>query len=187
MRHVFKGKQGSYYLVNEGSKITISNNTIFSVSSQSEVYNEQYQQICYFHFYSIKGNLDKLIKEEKLDYQIIILDNIYTAPIHIVIFFLITAPGWLGLLSIHPNPVMFSYNKIVKRTLKGIDRKDIGIIPSSICQCVNSTEYNCVSTVSHELGAIYPGQTISTRLIIPRLVSIPQTSISLTVVNKNLP
>ena len=81
MRHVFKGKQGSYYLVNESSKITISNNTIFSVLSQSEVYNEQHQQICYFHLY---GNLDKLIKEEKLDYQIIILDNIYTAPIHIL-------------------------------------------------------------------------------------------------------
>ena len=186
VRHVFKGKQGSYYLVNESSKITISSNTIFSVLSQSEVYNEQYQQICYFNFYSIKGNFDKLIKEEKLDYQIIMLDNIYTAPIHILNYSNIFPDNcsWLTGTAFNTTKSSDVYNKIVKRTLKGIDRKDIGIIPSSICQCVNATEYNCVS---HELGAIYPGQTISTKLIIPRLVSIPQTSISMTVVNKNLP
>ena len=44
---------------------------------------------------------------------------------------------------------------------------------------MNSTEYSCTS---HELGAIYPDQTISTRL-----ASIPQSSIIVTVVNKNLP
>ena len=76
------------------------------------------------------------------------------------------------------------YARVINRTLKGIDRRNIGVIPSNICQCVNSTEYNCTS---HELGAIYPGQTISTKLIIPRLVSIPQASITVTVVNKNLP
>ena len=49
---------------------------------------------------------------------------------------------------------------------------------------MNSMEYNCTS---HELGAIYPGQKIKTKLIIPRLASIPQSSITVTVVNKNLP
>ena len=75
------------------------------------------------------------------------------------------------------------YDKIVNRTLKTIDRGDIGIIPSSICQCVNLTEYKCTS---HELGKIYPGQTISTKLIVPRLI-VPQNSITLTVLNKDLP
>ena len=52
VRHVFKSKEGSYYLVNEGSKIIITHNTVFNVLSQSEVYNEHYQQICYFQFFS---------------------------------------------------------------------------------------------------------------------------------------
>ena len=188
VRHLFKGKQGSYYLLNEGSKITIVHNTVFDVLSQSEVYNERYQQIlCYFHFYSIKGNLDKLIVENnKLDYQIIMLDNIYTAPIHILNYSNIFPHNcsWLVGTAFKTSKSSDVYARVVNRTLKGIDRRNIGVIPSSICQCVNSTEYNCTS---HELGAIYPGQTISTKLIIPRLVSIPQASITVTVVNKNLP
>ena len=84
---MFKGKEGSYYLVNESTKIIImiTHNIVFNVLSQSAVYNERYQQICYFQFFSIKGNLDELIiKKEELNYQIIMLDNIYTAPIHIL-------------------------------------------------------------------------------------------------------
>ena len=187
VRHVFKSKEGSYYLVNEGSKIIITHNTVFNVLSQSEVYNEHYQQMCYFQFFNIKGNLDKLIVEnKKLNYQIVMLDNIYTAPIHILNYSTIFPDNcsWLIGTAFNTSKSSDVYNRIVNRTLKGIDRRKIGIIPSSICQCVNSTEYNCTS---HELGAIYPGQTISTKLIIPRLVFIPQTAITVTVVNKNLP
>ena len=187
VRHVFKGKEGSYYLVNESTKIIITHNTVFNVLSQSEVYNEHYQQICYFQFFSIKGNLDELIiKKEELNYQIIMLDNIYTAPIHILNYnsiFPINC-SWLIGTAFNTSNSNDVYNRTVNRTLKGIDRRNIGIIPSSICQCVNSTEYNCTS---HELGAIYPGQKIRTKLIIPRLASIPQSSITVTVAYKNLP
>ena len=33
--------------------------------------------------------------------------NYFSATLFTVIFFLITAPGWLELLLRHPNPVMF--------------------------------------------------------------------------------
>ena len=187
VRHVFKSKEGSYYLVNVGSKIIITHNTVINVLSQSEVYNEHHQQICYFQFFNTKGNLDKLIVEnKKLDYQIIMLDNIYTAHVHILNYSNIFPHNcsWLVETAFNTSKSSDVYARVVNRTLKGIDRRNVGVIPSSICQCVNSTEYNCTS---HELGAIYPGQTISTKLIIPRLVSIPQASITVTVVNKSLP
>ena len=69
---MFKSKEGSHYLVNEGSKIIITHNTVFNVLSQSEVYNEHYQQISNFQFFSSKDKLDKLIiKNQRLNYQII--------------------------------------------------------------------------------------------------------------------
>ena len=163
VRHIFKGKQGSYYLLNEGTKITIVHNTVFNVLSQSEVYNERYQQICYFHFYSKKGNLDNFIVEnKKLSYQIIIMDNIYTAPIHVLNYsnVFLDNCSWLVETAFKTSKSSVVYSRVVNRTLKGISRRNIRIIPSSTCQCVNSTEYNCMS---HELGAVYPGQTIRTK------------------------
>jgi len=187
VRHVFKGKEGSYYLVNEYSKITITHNTVFNVLSQSEVYDEHYQQICYFQFFSRNGSLDELINQNKnLSYEIVMLDNIYTAPLH-MLNISSTFPNdctWLAGTAFNEAKSSDVYNRTVNRTIKGIDKRNIGIIPSSICHCVNSTKYECTS---HELGTIYPGQNISTKLIIPRLISISQNYIILTALNKNLP
>lgn len=181
VRHVFKGKEGSYYLVNENSKLIIMHNTVFNVMSQSEVYNEHYQQICYFQFFSTNNK-----HSNNNNYEIVMIDNIYTAPIHILNYsnIFLNNCSWLVATAFYTFNSSYVYNKFVNKTLEGIDRRNIGIIPSSICQCVNSTEYNCTS---HELGMMYPGQTISTKLIIPRLVSIPQNSITLTVLNTDLP
>ena len=186
VRHVFKGKASSYYLINENAKIIITNNILFSILSQSKIYNEYYQQMCYFQFFSNNGILDKLIIHNKtINYEIVIIDNIYTAPIHLLkqrnIF-----PGnclWLVGTAFQMVNSSMVYSKIVNRTLKSIDRVNIGIIPSSICQCVNFNEYECIS---HELGKIYPGQMLSTRLIIPRLIML-KNPVTLRVLNKNLP
>lgn len=186
VRHVFRGKQASYYLVNENTKIIITHNILFSILSQSKIYNEHYQQMCYFQFYSKNDNLDKLvIHNQSLNYEIVVIDNIYTAPIHILKSRNIFPGNCLWLVGTAFQMVNSSdvYDRIVNRTLKRIDRSSIGIIPSSICQCVNLTEYECTS---HELGTIYPGQTISTKLIVPRLI-IPRNSVTLRVMNKDLP
>lgn len=184
VRHVFKSKEGSYYLINEGSKITMTHNIVFNVLSQSEVYNGNYQKMCYFQFYSSNNNLDESLN--KSNFNIVMLDNIYTAPIHILNYSNIFPDNCSWLVGTAFNTAKSSdvYNRFVNRTLQSIDRRNIGIIPSSICQCVNSTDYNCAS---HELGTIYPGQTIHTKLIIPRLISIPLNFITLRVVSKNLP
>ena len=183
VRHVFRGKEASYYLVNENAKIIITHNILFSILSQSKIYNEHYQQMCYFQFYSTNGNLDKLIiHNQSLNFEIVIIDNIYTAPMHILKD-RNNFPGnclWLVGTAFQMVNSSDVYGRIVNRTLKTVDRSNIGIIPSSICQCVNLTEYNCTS---HELGTIYPGQTVSTKLIVPRL----KKSITLRVMNKELP
>ena len=85
VKHVFRGKASSYYLLNENAKIIIMHNILFSILSQSKIYNEHYQQICYFQFYSKNGNLDKLIiHNQSINYEIVVIDNIYTAPIHVL-------------------------------------------------------------------------------------------------------
>ena len=186
VKHVFRGKASSYYLVNENAKIIITHNILFSILSQSKIYNEHYQQMCYFQFYSNNDNLDELIiHNQSINYEIVVIDNIYTAPIHILKRRNIFPSNCLWLVGTAFQMVNSSavYDRIVNRTLKTIDRDNIGIIPSSICECVNSTEYKCTS---HELGKIYPGQTISTKLIIPRLI-IPQNSVTLRVLNQDLP
>ena len=186
VRHVFKGKASSYYLINENAKIIITNNILFSILSQSKIYNEHYQQMCYFQFFSNKGILDKLIiRNQNINYEIVIIDNIYTAPIHLLKQRNNFPDNCLWLVGTAFQMVNSGmvYNKTVNRTLKSIDRDNNGIIPSSICQCVNLTEYECKS---HELGKIYPGQTISIKLIIPKLIILPN-SVTLRVLNKNLP
>ena len=187
VRHVFSGKEASYYLVNENTKIIIMHNILFSILSQSKIYNEHYQQMCFFQFFSKNSSLDELvIHNQSLNYKIVIMDNIYTAPIHILKYRNIFPGNCLWLFGTAFQMVNSSdvYGRIVKRTLQSIDRSNIGTIPSSICQCVNLTEYDCTS---HELGTIYPGQTISTKLIVPRLILIPQNSITLRVLYKDLP
>ena len=187
VRHVFKGKEGSYFLVDAGSKIVITNNTVFNVMSQTATYDEHNQQVCYFQFINASRNgLKNNSRTFSFNYEIVMLNNIYTAPIHILNYsnIFLNNCSWLIGTAFTTYNSSEVYKRIVNRTLKGIDRKDIGIIPSSICHCDNSTEYNCTS---HELGVIYPGQTILATLIIPRLTSIPQRSITLTVLNKNLP
>ena len=186
IRHVFKGKEGSYFLVDAGSKIVITNNTVFNVISLTPTYDQHNQLVCYFQFINASRNGLKNNRTFAFDYEIVMLNNIYTAPIHVLNYssIFLNNCSWLIGTAFTTYNSSEVHNRIVNRTLEGIDRKDIGIIPSSICRCDNSTEYNCTS---HELGVIYPGQTILVTLIIPRLTSIPQRSITLTVLNKNLP
>jgi len=142
--------------------------------------------MCYFQFFSNNGILDKLIiHNNNINYEIVIIDNIYTAPIHLLKQRNIFPDNCLWLVGTAFQMVNSSmvYSKIVNRTLKSINRVNIGIIPSSICQCVNFNEYECTS---HELGKIYPGQMLSTRLIIPRLIVL-KNPVTLRVLNKNLP
>ena len=72
---------------------------------------------------------------------------------------------------------------MVNITNIGIDKKDIGIISSSICKCTNSSEYDCTS---HELGETFPGQTLTTKLIVPRFL-LSRESVSLVVETAHLP
>jgi len=75
------------------------------------------------------------------------------------------------------------FNKFVNITNIGIDEKDIGLIPSSICRCTDSDEYDCIS---HELGKTFPGQSLSTNLIVPRFVS-SRNSVTVAVETTHLP
>ena len=75
------------------------------------------------------------------------------------------------------------FTKIVNITNIKINKKDIGIIPSSICKCTDSTNYECNS---HELGETFPGQTLVINLTVPRVLS-SRNSATLVVETASLP
>ena len=102
-----------------------------------------------------------------------------TAPMHLLEYEVYFTQCTL----IYGDTSHYLFTNIVNITNIGIDKKDIGIIPSSICKCTNSSEYDCTS---HELGETFPGQTLTTKLIVPRFL-LERDSVTLTVETAHLP
>ena len=75
------------------------------------------------------------------------------------------------------------FGKVMNTTIKRIDRSDIRIIPSSICNCTSSTNYDCYV---HEIGAVSPGQTLTVYFVVPHLLQ-HRNSMTLAVETANLP
>ena len=51
-------------------------------------------------------------------------------------------------------------------TKRKIDKNHIGVIPSSICKCTSSTNYDCTT---HDINETLPGETLIVNLIAPGL------------------
>jgi len=180
VRNVLKAREGSYYILKVKSRVTIRGNTVHSVLSEAEIHNEQQGEICNLQFVNSHKNLDKMVANNKtLNFSMRLIDNIYTAPTHLLhpIFSNCT---WLADTAFQTAKSSDVFNKVIEITSPSlhISKANIGVIPSSICKCSNSTTYNCTS---HELGQTYPGQTLTVHLIVPHYLSIQSsTSIPLT-------
>lgn len=133
---------------------------------------------------SKNGNLDKAVTLNRtLHYAIIWLENKFTSPSHLSgnIFDNCT---WLTDTAFDTSTAKTVFDKVLTRNNKIIDEERMGIIPSYICLCTNSSHYNCSS---HEVGAIYPGQTLRVKFIMPNLQPMSYTSTRLTVISRNCP
>ena len=101
--------------------------------------------LCYFQFVDTSDYLNKTTRLE-------IVHNICTAPLHLIrndIYF--TNCEW-----IYEDKYVTAksiFNKTVNISNIGMNKKDIGIIPSSICKCTSSIDYECTS---HDLDQTIP-------------------------------
>ena len=185
VRNVLSTTEGSYILLYPHTVIEIANNIVYSIlTTELNMQREQSVELCYFQFklISIKNRtFDETVKNFK-----IILNNIYTAPIQYIDFDKYFATcKWISdcecaLNSYKPSDV---FGKVMNTTIKRIDRSNIRIIPSSICNCTNSTDYDCSA---HEIGPVSPGQTLTVYFIVPHLLH-HHNSMTLTVETANLP
>ena len=188
VKYVMRSSQGAYYLLKEYSFLTVTQNIVYSVITHGFAYNEMNQEICYFQFTSKKGNLDKKVMQKgiKLNYTIEMIDNAYTAPIHIIETSFSNCT-WLADTAFQTTPSSNVFDKIINRTVKKAKKEEIVKIPLSICQCKvinNNTEQDCTSS---NIGEIFSGQTLKVKFILPNLMTIPYSSTLLTVINKKLP
>ena len=62
VRHVLYGKKDSFYLLEEGATINITNNIVYIVIHNTLSFDDNLQEICWFQFASKHGNLDKDVK-----------------------------------------------------------------------------------------------------------------------------
>ena len=175
-RHILLGREGSYYLLKTNSTVKIMNNTVVSVLSYSTVYNRQLGEVCCFQFLNRRGhNLDNsIMRNEPLYYRIEMINNTYTAPTHLIKPF--RNCSWLPDTAFQKADAGDVFSRIFKLTTIRIEKSKIGVIPSSICRCNSTIQYDCDS---HQLGATYPGQTLTVKLIIPPLIYTSKSSIQL--------
>ena len=166
-RYVLKITESSYILIDDNSIFKVTNNVVYSVLTKTITYNKQIKSLCYFQFTAIIST--------KID----IVDNMYTAPKNLnddENYFRNcnwTLIGGNSLIHSSPDDV---FAKVLNMTNVKIDKKDIGIIPSSICRCENLLTYDCTS---HELGQAFPGQVLVVNLIVPRLLLSSKSSVIL--------
>ena len=175
-RNIFKAKEGSYYILKINSKLSITSNTVYAVILESRIHNEQREEICNMQFVSKGKNLDDLVENnETLNFTVDMIDNVYTAPIHLLKS-VNSSCAWLADTAFETAKSSDVFSRVVTSKILPINKTDIGIIPASICQCTNSSthDHNCTS---HEIGVTYPGQTLTVSLIVPGYLSA-QKSIS---------
>ena len=177
VRNVFYTMEYSYTITDMclNCVIMIAQNTVYSVLAKelAKMYStKQTKQLCYFQPH------DKLLHITLSNYKIKMVNNIYTAPIHLLdheTYF--TNCEWMNTNDITPSKF---FTKFLNITAISIDKGNIGIIPSSICTCTNSFEYECIS---HDVSQTFPGQTFTINLIVPRLTR----SVTVMVETANLP
>ena len=178
-RHVITITAYSYILVDPKSTLKMTNNIVYSVLTKI-TYVMKVKPLCYFQFPSLQT---KYINSTKID----IVDNMYTAPkklsSHDNYF---RNCKWISIAGDSYSSPENVFAKVLNMTNVRIDKKGIGLIPSSICRCENLTKYDCTS--HDELGQVFPGNVLMIKLIIPRLsLSSSKTSVMLLYDTTHLP
>ena len=187
VRYILKGREGSFYIYTEFSRVQITENLIYSVADSSQPYTKYSKEICVDQFISKQKNyLDYKFKNgAKLNFTVALTDNIYTMPKYEINFLQNETYRenciWLANTAFQTVVSKKVFQAIFKIKRKYANKTDIGKVPSSICPCSSIDDYNCSK---HEIGSIFSGQKLTIKLIIPTVSRIDTESSHTTVLAK---
>ena len=179
VRIIFKIVEGSYIKLTFHSVLVAEHNVVYTVFAQEMIHNPR--QSCYF-----QSCLDLPSKRTSCRFKIVIVNNKYTAPLHLSAYqTYFKNCEWDIDKNAHAKPDDILLQPInVSESILSISKDNIGIIPSSICKCHDSSKYECKS---HRLSQVFPGQTITINLIVPNLISSSSNTVILVVETAHLP
>jgi len=124
---------------------------------ESPIHNEHREEICNMKCVSKGKHLDDLVENNKtLNFSVDMIDNMYTAPIHLLES-VNSSCAWLADSAFETAKSSDVFSRVITSIILPINKTDIGIIPASICQCINSSTLNQNDCPSHELGVTFPG------------------------------
>ena len=153
----------SYFIMKEYSILNITKNYVYSVMEMTPVFNEESKPICFLQFISNQSDFEKRIRKNiSLNYQVDVIDNVYTAPKFLVQESTLYYEDckWLkdtAFSSINSSVV---YAKVIRKKVKyAKGNPKVGHL--TICPCYNFSVYNCNQSY---IGTMSPGQTLSIKL-----------------------
>ena len=182
-RQILKAKRNSYFMLQENSIVNMSQNTVYIVATQIHSFGVNSRPICPIQFFSFRGNIDKS-PTVNLPYKILMLENLHMISRDL--------PGkdmsfgnctWLAGTAFYKAPAKSIYQQVMKITNIHVNKTTKRLIPLSVCQCFNTTDYDCYSPY---LGSLFPGQTISIKLLVEKKW-IQQGNPSTTIMVANTP
>ena len=182
-RHILKSTEGSYCLLKglEITTVVITNNFVYSVLDTKSAYDDNLNEVCYFQF--IK-NRDERVENKKLNYKIIMINNTYTAPEHILTNISSMKCTWFKGTIFSTNESQVVLEKLIKIKRISANSDNIGAINSSICLCKNTHSIDCSE---HKLGSIFPGQTLQVNLSVNIIEAKRDSSVMMVAKTKDLP
>ena len=181
IRTIFEMVEVSYIQLNMHCVLVAEQNVVYSVFAQEMIH--QPRQLCYFQCRTKSPTENAFCQ-----FKIAIVNNTYTAPMHLLAYqTYFKNCEWAAdkstLKNMEPSDVLpQSIN--VTESISSINKENIGIIPSSICKCTHLFEYECKS---HKLNQVFPGQTLTVNLIVPRLILSLSSTVTLVVETAHFP
>ena len=171
VRRILRGTEGSYYVYTEFLKVIIIKNFLYSVSTTSKSYTKNSKEICEDQFITNqKNNLDFKFRDgAKLNFTIALINNTYTIPKYEINLLQNETHHetciWLADTAFKMTESTKIFNTVfsVKRIFA--NKVDIGKIPSSVCPCSSTDDYNCNE---HEIDLIFSGQKLTIKLLMPK-------------------
>lgn len=180
VRQVLKAKSGSYFITENNTIVNMSNNVAYMVTKQIRTLADDAQPICPLHFWSSQSLHTDLVS---LNVKVLMLNNTLMVSKCLRCESLVKNCAWLdGFIIFTKNPETV-YQRIILSQNIVINKTGERLIPLSVCPCVTSSNTSCYSP---NLGSLFPGQTLKTKLIVRKQTKIPNNS-STTLVVANTP
>ena len=162
-RYVIRAEEGSHYILKEYSVVNITLNIVHGSTITSLVYDEYYDQYCFYQFISDRGNLDhEFAVNRALNYKILYVNNTYTAPQQEINSLPSVNCSWLSGTAFDSSNSVDVFSTVVEKRIIWANKTIRKFIKSLVCPCSTEYKFDCRE---RNLGSLFPGQTLTVKLI----------------------